>query len=270
LERWERVLETVSLWRFLPCPVHGDLSLEALRVDGGSLTAVSELSRLRVGDPAVDLAAVSGLLDPDEFDAFAQEYFAQRSADDAGLLDRVEFMSEFAVLQWFLATTDAGDEEAQSEAVELLAQLSDVIGAHAADAPDAANANAPAPTAGTEPGERAKQFAAGVADLPGSGEVRQPGSMHEPGERGDAPHITADIDRDRAAFRPAAQASTGSHALEPDDLPTNRIGRRTQDSRRGDAGEEDARNRRERWDDSEEARRRSSLLDTERTDITRD
>ena len=59
LQRWEDALENVSTWRFLPCPIHAALAPEAIRVEDGRITSVSDFFRFRVGDPAADLAAVS-------------------------------------------------------------------------------------------------------------------------------------------------------------------------------------------------------------------
>lgn len=134
LSRWEHTLESVSLWRFLPSPIHADLSIDALRSEGSRLRAVSDLARLRVGDPAVDLAALSGLFEPDAFAEFVRSYMKERKADDPGLLDRVEFLSEFAVLQWFLAAVEAKDEQSHAEAVELLRQLAAVTATPAVSA----------------------------------------------------------------------------------------------------------------------------------------
>lgn len=252
LGRWEEALETVSLWRFLPAPVHGDLSLEALRAQDGELSAVSELARLRVGDPAADLAAVSGLLDPDDFDAFLAAYAAARPAEDAGLSERIDFMSEFAVLQWFLAAVDAGDAEARAEAVALLWQLAELTGgtaasgaparAGAAGAAEAAEAERTSdehpsaePSTADDPGAAAAgaPSASGASAAGADGRIDGTGRGAEDGRDGHgespartgaepaAPHVTEDIDRDRAAFRPAApvrparagrQEAGGSHA----------------------------------------------------------
>ena len=56
LTRWERAVEEVGAWRFVPCCVHGDLVGDNVLVDGDDVAGVVEWSETRVGDPADDLA----------------------------------------------------------------------------------------------------------------------------------------------------------------------------------------------------------------------
>ena len=56
LRRWEHALEDVSLWRFNPSVVHGDLHEDNLLVEGQRVTAVTGWTDLRIGDPADDFA----------------------------------------------------------------------------------------------------------------------------------------------------------------------------------------------------------------------
>ncbi len=123
LERWETVLETPAVWHFLPVPLHGDLTIDALRTNGKSIVTVADFSSLRVGDPAVDLESVSHLLDPEEFDRFLRVYTERVRHDDAGLRSRIDLRSEMAVLELLLTAVDSGDKAQIKEVEVMLADL---------------------------------------------------------------------------------------------------------------------------------------------------
>ena len=74
LRRWEHALEDVSLWRFNPCVVHGDLHEDNLLVDGDRVTAVTGWTDLRIGDPADDMAWLVASNDQDFVDAVLAHY----------------------------------------------------------------------------------------------------------------------------------------------------------------------------------------------------
>jgi hypothetical protein len=126
LSRWETALEEVTAWRFLPVPVHASLGPDALWAIDGEVVAVSELARLRVGDPAMDLAAVSSMLSPEDFQRFFRAYRAHRDPDDPGLRRRVGFHAEITVLEWLLAAVAAQDDAAIDDAADLLEALAEV------------------------------------------------------------------------------------------------------------------------------------------------
>ncbi|SLN00125.1 phosphotransferase [Brevibacterium yomogidense] len=128
LSRWETTLENVSAWRFLPVPIHGNVGPDALWVDEQTVVGMSDLARLRVGDPAADLAAVSSMLSPEDFERFFRTYRSRRGADDPGLRRRVGFHSEITVLEWLLAAVAAQDDDAIEDAAQLLEALADVTG----------------------------------------------------------------------------------------------------------------------------------------------
>lgn len=127
LERWETVLETPALWHFLPVPLHGDLTIDALRTNGESIVTVAEFGSLRVGDPAVDLEAVSHLLEPEDFDRFLELYAERVRHDDAGLRSRIDLRSEMAVLELLLTAVDSEDNAQIKEVEEMLADLAELI-----------------------------------------------------------------------------------------------------------------------------------------------
>lgn len=126
LQRWETVLETAGVWHFLPAVLHGNLGVDALRSEGPRVVAVTDLDQLRVGDPALDLAAAADLLGTEDFSRLLDGYQRQRGTDDPHLLTRIGLISELSVLQLLLTTVDSGDEQGADEAVALLEQLAEL------------------------------------------------------------------------------------------------------------------------------------------------
>ena len=88
---------------------------------------VADFSSLRVGDPAVDLEAVSHLLEPEDFNRFFELYTEHVRHDDAGLRSRIDLRSEMAVLELLLAAVDSGDNAQIKEVEEMLADLAELI-----------------------------------------------------------------------------------------------------------------------------------------------
>ena len=69
-------MEDVSLWRFNPCVVHGDLHEDNLLVDGDRVTAVTGWTDLRIGDPADDMAWLVASNEQAFVDAVLEHYTA--------------------------------------------------------------------------------------------------------------------------------------------------------------------------------------------------
>lgn len=172
LSRWETALENVATWRFFPCAVHGGLSEDALRTEGGRIAAVTDLGRLHIGDPATDLAAVTALLHPDAVEEFFAVYRGHRAGPDPGLRTRVELRSELTALDWLLEARRGGDDGEIADAVALLASLAELTdapaeghpGPYGGTGPEDAQGAAPAAPPGeqsaeaiTEPGAAAEQ-----------------------------------------------------------------------------------------------------------------
>lgn len=164
LGRWETALETVDSWRFPASPVHSGLGPDALWADGDAIVGLSDLSRVRVGDPAADIAAVSSMLRPEDFEAFFREYRRCRPGADPGLRRRVEIRSELVVLEWLLAARAAHDSAAEDDAVRLLTALAEVTGA--ADADESASEETPGsrPDDAEAPSTAARPSASGAAE----------------------------------------------------------------------------------------------------------
>ena len=169
LRRWEHALEDVSLWRFRPCVVHGDLHEDNLLVSGRHISAVSGWTDLRVGDPADDFAWLIAANDPAFTDAVLAAYHAARpDAADPHLIRRAALSAEFALAQWLVRGVAAENPEIIAEAEEMLHALEeDIVVQEAEAAREAAEQEAAR--------EAAAQRAALDGNLSGATRV-QPGS----------------------------------------------------------------------------------------------
>lgn len=134
LRRWEHALEDVTLWRFNPSVVHGDLHEDNLLVSGGRISAVSGWTDLRIGDPADDFAWLIAANDPTFTDAVHAAYTAARSeAEDPHLIRRAALSAEFALAQWLVRGVAAQNSVMIAEAEEMLATLeADIVEQEAA------------------------------------------------------------------------------------------------------------------------------------------
>jgi aminoglycoside phosphotransferase (APT) family kinase protein len=131
LRRWEHALEDVSLWRFNPCVVHGDLHEDNILVDGNRVTAVTGWTDLRIGDPADDMAWLVASNEQGFVDAVLSHYTSgRRDAPDAHLLRRAALSAEFALAQYLVKGLAAGNESMIGEAEEMLASLAEDIAEH--------------------------------------------------------------------------------------------------------------------------------------------
>ena len=131
LRRWEHALEDVTLWRFNPCVVHGDLHEDNLMVDGDRVTAVTGWTDLRIGDPADDMAWLVASNDQDFVDAVLEHYTSsRRDVPDAHLLRRAALSAEFALAQYLVKGLAAGDQDMIDEAESMLTVLAEDVAEH--------------------------------------------------------------------------------------------------------------------------------------------
>jgi macrolide phosphotransferase len=131
LRRWEHALEDVSLWRFNPCVVHGDLHEDNILVEGQRVTAVTGWTDLRIGDPADDFAWLVASNEHDFVDAVLGAYTAgRRDTPDKHLLRRAALSAEFALAQYLVKGIATGDSSMVAEAEEMLATLASDIAEH--------------------------------------------------------------------------------------------------------------------------------------------
>ncbi|WP_427171678.1 macrolide 2'-phosphotransferase [Arthrobacter sp. 92] len=174
LLRWEHAMEDVSLWRFNPCVVHGDLHEDNLLVEGDRVTAVTGWTDLRIGDPADDMAWLVASNEQSFVDAVLGHYTSsRRDAPDAHLLRRAALSAEFALAQYLVKGMAADDDEMIREAEDMLASLAEDIAEHGGQPisveplPQAATgvrAGAPAGVASSSP--LAADHASGLAVAP--------------------------------------------------------------------------------------------------------
>ncbi|WP_415855862.1 phosphotransferase [Sinomonas sp. G460-2] len=136
LRRWENALEDVSMWRFNPTVVHGDLHEDNLLVDDGRITAVTGWTDLRVGDPADDIAWLVASNEPEFVDTVVAAYHeARQEPVDPHLLRRAALAAEFALAQYLVKALALGDRGAAADGEDMLSQLaSDIEAQDAADA----------------------------------------------------------------------------------------------------------------------------------------
>ncbi|KQR03271.1 aminoglycoside phosphotransferase [Arthrobacter sp. Leaf141] len=128
LRRWEHAMEDVSLWRFNPCVVHGDLHEDNLLVEGPRVTAVTGWTDLRIGDPADDFAWLVASNEQDFVAAVLAGYTAgRRDTPDQHLLRRAALSAEFALAQYLVKGIAAGDTAMVAEAESMLETLASDI-----------------------------------------------------------------------------------------------------------------------------------------------
>ncbi|MCO1340009.1 hypothetical protein BJH93_14095 [Kocuria polaris] len=128
LRRWEHALEDVSLWRFNPTVVHGDLHEENLLLDGADVTAVTGWTDLHIGDPSDDLAWLAAAHEQSFSDAVFEAYVRERGDKaDPHLMRRAALSAEFALAQWLVKAVSVEDPERIAEAEKMLADLDDDI-----------------------------------------------------------------------------------------------------------------------------------------------
>ncbi|MDQ0677709.1 macrolide phosphotransferase [Arthrobacter pascens] len=249
LLRWEHALEDVSLWRFNPCVVHGDLHEDNLLVDGGRVTAVTGWTDLRIGDPADDFAWLVASNEQDFVDTVLSSYTSsRRDVPDKHLLRRAALSAEFALAQFLVKGVAAADADMISEAESMLETLASDIAEHggqsisveplpAAAEPGPAQASgaeqAGADQAGTEPSSAPARDTGSVSPVsvqtPAVTVVPVPAEVPMPASAVPAVHVTP-IPAEEQAAAAEDQAQEGSApaeapkgSLTPDDTSTAAI-----------------------------------------------
>lgn len=147
LRRWEHALEDVTLWRFHPTVVHGDLHEDNLLISAGRVTAVTGWTDLRVGDPADDFAWLLAATNPRFAEDVHKAYFQARAeAADPHLMRRAALAAEFALAQWLVRGVAMDNAEMITEAEDMMTSLDRDLQAEEAAVAEyrAAHANADA------------------------------------------------------------------------------------------------------------------------------
>ncbi|WP_457950726.1 macrolide 2'-phosphotransferase [Pseudarthrobacter sp. alpha12b] len=241
LRRWEHAMEDVSLWRFNPCVVHGDLHEDNLLVESGRVTAVTGWTDLRIGDPADDFAWLVASNEQDFIDAVLKSYTSsRRDVPDQHLLRRAALSAEFALAQYLVKGLAAGDQEMVSEAEGMLESLASDIAEFGGqpisveplpvkDSPAAPGTAAPAPagTSGATPasagGSSAVSPAVTVIPVPAERAADGiPGVQGQPAVHSQPAVHVAPIPVEAAAEAKAGEARA-SETKGPDDTSTAAI-----------------------------------------------
>ncbi|HST83832.1 MAG TPA: phosphotransferase [Kineosporiaceae bacterium] len=129
LTRWERAVEEVGAWRFVPCCVHGDLAGDNVLVEAERVTGIMDWSETRVADPADDLAWLAiGSTEPALDSVLAAYIAARRESPDPSLRRRARLSGEFAIARWLLHGVNLDDAAIIEDAVQMLADLDASIG----------------------------------------------------------------------------------------------------------------------------------------------
>lgn len=228
LQHWEEEFEKVALWHFLAAPIHGSLDETSVYTDQERVLALAEIGRLRVADPAIDLAAASALIDPAALPTFYEEYRNSRPRADEHVIARAELLAEFAVLDWLLEAVDSGDETAVEDAAELLRSFNEVLFGSAAD--EGAAAGREDETEDASPSTEASRDTTSATAAAGT----------------DTPDVEAAITETEASdvFIPRAQSSDVSREDESEfesELGSQVSTEPTRDSEDSDDGEETGR-----------------------------
>ncbi len=128
LGRWEKALEEVGAWKFVPCPVHGDLAPDSVLVDGDRISGVADWAEARVADPADDLAWLAVGADADALESVVEAYaLGRREVPDAALARRARLSGELAVARWLLHGVAQDDDDVVGDAVVMLQTLEDGV-----------------------------------------------------------------------------------------------------------------------------------------------
>ncbi len=124
LRRWEEKLEDVALWRFRPTITHSNLSAEAILVQAGNVSAITEWSDVKVADPSDDLAWLLAAAPSDTLDSIVEAYQLRRTELlDPHLVERALLASELALVRWLLHGVRHDLPEVVEDAVEMLSDL---------------------------------------------------------------------------------------------------------------------------------------------------
>jgi aminoglycoside 2''-phosphotransferase len=112
--RFDDFLNDRGSFAFHPAIIHGDLAMEHVIVDGGSLSGVVDFADACVGDPALDFAGMSPRVAP-----LVLEHYRTACGQDRTLLSRAGFYRAISPCYALLYPDAAGTREIR-RAVELL------------------------------------------------------------------------------------------------------------------------------------------------------
>ncbi len=280
LSRWENALDDVTLWRFAPTPVHGDLGGDQLLAvfasdddaTSGAVTAITGWEDAKVADPAVDLAAVVATCSPEAAESVLEAYAQARGeAVDPHLRRRALLAWELGLLGRLLSATVSGAPALVREYAGRLRRLAEqvqdddlappppavvvpkpltvpaaaVAGSAEADDPEATGAYFDLRNSGPSPTAPGRVGGADPGDAdPGAVEADQPGPQdEEAGAVGGAPGSTGD-GRGGVGSADSRASDAEGEGAQADDAEAraedSRASRADEGSRADDAGADQA------------------------------
>lgn len=121
LDRWFAALEDASLFRFLPTPVHSNLSSSTVLELDDSVSGVLGWYGFKLGDPAEDFAWVASETGAELLDGIRFAYLSTRNVLDPNLAQRATLYAELATARWLLHGVALGSEEIIDDATNLMA-----------------------------------------------------------------------------------------------------------------------------------------------------
>lgn len=123
LERWQEALEDVSLFRFQPTVVHGELNEDTVLEQEQSVSAVLNWGSMHIGDPAEDFAWIAGNAEIDVLEGARMAYQQTTGVADSTLMQRAELYFELDCGRWLMHTQKSGDLAELEEAKHIVATL---------------------------------------------------------------------------------------------------------------------------------------------------
>lgn len=127
LRRWEAAYEDTALWHFEPTIVHGAMHLGSILHEGSRVSAITGWRQLQVGDPAKDLAWLTGPTMKDTLDIARPAYLQARPDADRHLFQRARFWAELDIARWLLHGLETRDDAIVDEATDLIHSLNDRV-----------------------------------------------------------------------------------------------------------------------------------------------
>ncbi len=136
LSRWEHALEDVSLWRFVPTPVHGQLvganvlaSFEDEDdADSGRIRAVTGWEESHVGDPADDFAELAAHASEGALESVLAAYAPSRiDRPDPHLVQRARLSAQLRLIRTLLRAVAADERELTNQAAADLRALEERV-----------------------------------------------------------------------------------------------------------------------------------------------
>ncbi|MDO5720433.1 MAG: phosphotransferase [Actinomycetaceae bacterium] len=128
-DRWETALEDLSLFKFQPTPVHGDMGPDSFMTSHGVVTSMAAFASAHLGDPAEDLAWIVTSEYAAAVEQFTTAYVTGRQdSSDLHLLARAQLISELALVRWLIHGVRTKDMSIIVDAKRMLTDLSDVLG----------------------------------------------------------------------------------------------------------------------------------------------